>query len=313
MSAYNKLRLLVTEACQLDCYYCHQEARRGDDTDSQLGYEGFRIVLQAGRLLSFDHVRLSGGEPLLCFDLTLALIEAALRKGYADVGVTTNGILLPRYWPRLQEWATSGRLRIGVTLNAVNGEMYQGIARRPFDTLQKTLDGIRLLAGLRGCKIITVVGQRNLADLAEILRVGAEFSLLNKLVDMVDAPAGEYVSITTIEQSLQELGYQPAEMRGDYQFFENGQSHQVQVPHRSYYPRCQACPLHPCMEGDLAIRVYSGGMVRPCFGAPPLYLKSLDVPAVALVLARAREWSRDGYEALSRPLSTSGLGSAYVV
>jgi molybdenum cofactor biosynthesis enzyme MoaA len=313
MSAFNKLRLLVTEACQLDCYYCHKEARRGDDTDSQLGYKGFCNVLQAGRLLSFDHVRLSGGEPLVCFDLTLALVEAALAKGYADVGITTNGILLPRYWPQLQGWVTSGRLGIGVTLNAVNGETYQGIAHRPFGMLQKTLDGIRLLAGLQRVKIITVVGRRSVANLAEILRVGAELNLLNKLVDMVDVPAGEYVSIATIEQSLLEFGYQPTERRGDYQFFENGQGHRVQVPHRSYYPRCQACPLHPCLEGDLAIRVYSGGMVRPCFGAPPLYLKSLDVPAIALVLAQAREWSRAGHEALPRPLSSSGFKPAHAV
>jgi molybdenum cofactor biosynthesis enzyme MoaA len=296
MGACNKLRLLVTDACQLDCYYCHQEARRDEDAGFQLGYEGFCAVLDAGRFLDFGNVRVSGGEPLLRFDLTLALLKAALEKGYSDVGLTTNGVLLSHHWPRLGDWVVNGGIRVGVTLNAVDSETYQSITRRSPRMLQKTLSGIRLLADLPQAKVISVVSRRNLAGIAEVLHTSAELGLLHKLVDVIDPLPREYISITDIERMLVRLGYRRTRECGDYQFFENQRSHRVQVPHRVYYPRCLACSLYPCREGDLAIRIYPDGMVRACFGSPPMYIARPDVQAIASVLTRAKEWSASGLE-----------------
>jgi molybdenum cofactor biosynthesis enzyme MoaA len=288
MSAYAKLRLLVTDKCQLSCYYCHAEARRDEDSHLRLGYAGFCAVLAAGRRLNFKEVRISGGEPLLKPDLSLALVQAAWRAGYTKVGITTNGLLLPRYWPRIEALLRQG-LRVSVTLNAVDENLYTRISGYNGDGLQQILKGLHLLAGDTNAKVISVVSRRNLAHLPHVLRVSAEWGLQHKVVDMVDALPGEYISVKDIEAALEANGYQPAGDCEDYHFFENAQGHRVQVPHRVYYAHCDRCPSYPCREGDLAVRVYPGGMIRSCFGASALYLTDFSIDSIAAVLARAQE------------------------
>lgn len=288
MSANAKLRLLVTGECQLSCYYCHAEARRDEDSNLRLGYAGFCAVLAAGRRLNFREVRISGGEPLLEPDLSLALVQAAWQAGYANVGITTNGLLLPRHWPRIEALLRQG-LRVSVTLNTVDENLYTRISGCNGNGLQQILKGLHLLAGDTNAKVISVVSRRNLAHLPHVLRVSAEQGLQHKLVDMVDALPGEYTSVEDIEVALAANGYQSDGNCEDYHFFENAQGHRVQVPHRVYYAHCGQCPLYPCREGDLAVRVYSGGMIRSCFGAPALYLTDFSIGSIVAVLAQAQE------------------------
>jgi MoaA/NifB/PqqE/SkfB family radical SAM enzyme len=312
MGAYNKLRLLVTDDCQLACHYCHEEARRGEDAGFQLGYDGFCSVLDAGRVLAFESVRISGGEPLICLDLTLDLMGAALERGFTDVGLTTNGVLLPRHWPRLRHWVQERGIRVGVTLNATDPKAYVSIAQRPASTLQMTLQGLQLLKDMPRVKVITVVNGRNFANLPDILRTSAELGITHKIVDTINPPPGEYISIEMIEDLLAREGYRNNRSCDDYEFFENYAGHTIQVPHRKYYARCMDCPMYPCREGDLAVRIYPGGMVRSCFGADPLYITQPSPYHIAPILEQARLWSTQTTPTYAfEPLAYEGFANVF--
>ena len=47
--------------------------------------------------LGVEKIRLTGGEPLLRKDLPILVEKIASIEGLKDIGLTTNGVLLPKY------------------------------------------------------------------------------------------------------------------------------------------------------------------------------------------------------------------------
>lgn len=81
-----KARLLVTLKCHRTCSYCcnnHQGTK-----------EAMRVCRDKEELLKYDDIMLSGGEPLLYFDLTLALAAYYRTHGKRVFLYTT-------LWPRV--------------------------------------------------------------------------------------------------------------------------------------------------------------------------------------------------------------------
>lgn len=85
--------IYVTEKCNLDCAYCYFKHKKGRDLDrTVLGTFLDRLVREG---LSPQQFEISGGEPLLCWEM----LKAAVRKVECDfpgkrIGLQTNGLLL---------------------------------------------------------------------------------------------------------------------------------------------------------------------------------------------------------------------------
>jgi cyclic pyranopterin phosphate synthase len=116
-----------------------------------LDYEEIVLIVNSLIPLGLKKVRLTGGEPLLRKDIC-ELIKMLPEE--LDIAMTTNGILLEKYAPKLKK---SGLKRVTVSLDAIDIETFQAMGDTK-ETPETVLRGIETarLAGLK-VKINTVI------------------------------------------------------------------------------------------------------------------------------------------------------------
>lgn len=83
----------ITQACNLACKHCYQDATRRPRAD-ELSLEGKRQVLDQMAESDVPLVAFAGGEPLVCKDIWRVLEHC--RKRQIHVSVATNGTMLSR-------------------------------------------------------------------------------------------------------------------------------------------------------------------------------------------------------------------------
>ncbi|GID31727.1 radical SAM protein [Paractinoplanes brasiliensis] len=129
--AAQKLRLITTGACNLACFYCHNEGQAKEDTFARPG--DLRRVSTAvrDRGLLVSEVTISGGEPLLHPELDDIVSLAA--DVCARVTMVSNGLLADGR--RLDRLAAAGlrKLRLGVdSLDTTKPRPSRGRLPTPF-------------------------------------------------------------------------------------------------------------------------------------------------------------------------------------
>ena len=165
---HNNLRISVTDRCNIRCFYCMpsenvQFVQRSKIMSFEEIVKFVRLVVPMG----VDKIRLTGGEPLVRKDIPELVEMIAKIPGIKDIGITTNGILLPQYAQQLYD---AGLRRINISLDALNAKKFQEITRR--DEYAKVMQGIQSAhdAGFKPIKI-NAVSIRNLTE-EEIIPFG---------------------------------------------------------------------------------------------------------------------------------------------
>ena len=153
------LRISVIDRCNFRCTYCMPAEKFGPDfaflpKSELLTYEEIERVARIFVSLGVEKIRLTGGEPLLRKDLPTLVKKISAIEGLKDIGLTTNGVLLPKYAKELKE---AGLLRVNVSLDTLNSELFGKINGRGVG-VDVILTGIKAAqdAGL-GVKINMVV------------------------------------------------------------------------------------------------------------------------------------------------------------
>ncbi len=148
------LRFSLTNRCNLNCIYCHNE---GEGRRGESGEISAELVIEIARVASayFDirRIKFSGGEPLMRDDLVD--IVQGMRDFEDDISATTNGVLLSKY---AAELADAGLDRVNVSLDSLKEERYDFITSSR-NNLPKVIDGIysAIDAGLTSLKLNTVL------------------------------------------------------------------------------------------------------------------------------------------------------------
>ena len=137
------LRISVIDRCNFRCQYCMPADLFGPDfaflpKSELLSYEEIERVAHIFVGLGVEKVRLTGGEPLLRRDLPILVEKIASIEGLKDIGLTTNGVLLPKY---ANELKAAGLQRVNVSLDSLNDELFGQINGRHVST-KPVLDGI---------------------------------------------------------------------------------------------------------------------------------------------------------------------------
>lgn len=125
---HNNLRISVTDRCNIRCFYCMP----ADNVvfmnrNLLLTFEEIERIVHVAVGLGVNKVRLTGGEPLVRRDLHKLVEKIAAIPQIADVGLTTNGILLA---DQAQQLWDAGLRRINVSLDALDPVRFQEITRR---------------------------------------------------------------------------------------------------------------------------------------------------------------------------------------
>ncbi|MEY2191618.1 GTP 3',8-cyclase MoaA [Neobacillus sp. BF23-41] len=174
------LRISVIDRCNFRCQYCMPADQFGPDFEflpksALLSYEEIERIAKIFVSLGVEKIRLTGGEPLLRRDMPILVKKLSAIEGLLDIGLTTNGVLLPKFAKDLKE---AGLKRVNVSLDTLNDELFGQINGRGVGT-GPVLEGIEAAkqAGL-GVKINMVV-KKGLND-TEIIPM-AEYCKENSL------------------------------------------------------------------------------------------------------------------------------------
>ena len=134
---HNNLRVSVTDRCNLRCTYCMPEDVVFRDRSELLTFEEIAHFVRVAVPLGIDKVRLTGGEPLVRKGLHELVRLLADIPGLADVGLTTNGVLLA---DQAAELHAAGLRRLNVSLDTLEPGRFRAIARR--GGLERVLAGL---------------------------------------------------------------------------------------------------------------------------------------------------------------------------
>ncbi|MEN8224192.1 MAG: radical SAM protein [Bacteroidota bacterium] len=151
----NYLRVSVTDRCNLRCTYCMPASGVNLIAHRDiLNFDEITEVVKEAVGMGVDKVRITGGEPLVRKGITELIRMIASIDGIKDLGMTTNGILLPQFAGELKE---AGLHRVNISLDTLDPDKYTALTR--VGSLEEALKGIdaAIEAGLMPVKINCVV------------------------------------------------------------------------------------------------------------------------------------------------------------
>jgi GTP 3',8-cyclase len=180
--ANDKLRIIVTSKCNLNCFYCHNEGQAKDDDYLEL--EMLDVVARSLKLarIRANEVTVSGGEPLLHGQL--AEIVAIASTFSNEVTMVSNALLVDDQ--RLSPLVDAGlrKLRVGVdSLSATKPRPSKGYLEQPFnlrDVLQ-TATALGLAVDLN-----VVITKFNRRELGQLAKFAVDHDLSIKFFEHVD-------------------------------------------------------------------------------------------------------------------------------
>ena len=214
------LRISVTDRCNLRCVYCLPEKGiQWQAPENQLSTEEIIRVTEAAALAGVRRVRLTGGEPLVCPDITQIVAGIASIPGIEEVSLTTNAMLLEKL---AQPLAEAGLKRVNVSLDTLDADKFKRITRG--GNIQRLWRGIAAAeaAGLTPLKLNTVVvNGLNADELPALAQLTMENPWHVRFIELM--PVGNaqhwgegfptlpdrYISVQEMQMRLSTFGLQP--------------------------------------------------------------------------------------------------------
>lgn len=110
--ANNRLRILVSTYCNIDCFYCHNEGASKQKNEMSVGLFNYIVSIMEYSNSYPTNITFTGGEPLVSDNLEYFIEKVKSNVKY--ITVITNGILLTE--DRLNSLISSGvtKIRLGI-------------------------------------------------------------------------------------------------------------------------------------------------------------------------------------------------------
>ena len=203
------LRLSVTDQCDLRCHYCLPQGF--NDFQEPAHWLNFAELSHLSKLFAdcgIQHIRLTGGEPLLRKDLPSLVQRLASLPGTTDLSLSTNGLRLPHCAAMLKQ---AGLRRLNISLDSLQTDRYRAITQ---GKLSKALDGIHsaIDTGFAPIKINMVV-MRGINDdeVVDMLEFCLQHGLTLRYIETM--PMGNtgrlasqhYLSLQRVKEQLSKL------------------------------------------------------------------------------------------------------------
>lgn len=208
---HDYLRISITDRCNLRCQYCMgPDGVKLLNSEEILSYEEIVTIVKTLAPMGVKGLRLTGGEPLVRKDIEHLVSSLAATPGIEDIGLTTNGQLLPEKAKKLQ---AAGLNRINISLDSLNEHKYSTITRG--GSLKNVLKGIyeALEADLQPVKINVVLMQGfNDDEIPDFLKMAAELPIHTRFIEYMpigghdDEWRKNYLSLTSVMEVASSMG-----------------------------------------------------------------------------------------------------------
>ena len=176
---HDYLRISLIERCNLRCHYCMpEEGIELRDKQEFMSQEELFAIVDEFVALGINKIRLTGGEPLI--KKNFAEILAYIANLNIKLAITTNGILLDKYWDELKAAKVE---TLNISLDTLDKEKFSKITRRNyFDRVWNNI----WTAVDKGFKVkINAVLIKNEND--------------NEIIDLIELTKDRPVSVTFVE------------------------------------------------------------------------------------------------------------------
>jgi GTP 3',8-cyclase len=188
------LRISVTDRCNFRCEYCMPaEGVSWKNHDEMLSFEEIRDIVKAGTELGIQKIRLTGGEPLVRKNLPELVKMLSSIPEIKEIGMTTNGVLLPKYAKALK---AAGLSRVNISLDTLDPDKFEKMTRiGKLDDVLKGIDAA-IDAELLPVKInfVRVKGE-NEKDEEAVRNFCREKNLKLRFIRQMDLRTGEFYSV----------------------------------------------------------------------------------------------------------------------
>ena len=133
MRNFEKLRVSVSELCNLSCQFCdgvddlqakHQKSIHKPSSLSVTDY--LNIIEKLYKKIPLKEIRITGGEPTI-YPHLLELVEGISNIGIKSIYMTSNGILLE---DKLEMLKKNGLKGINISLEALNEDIFLKMTRK---------------------------------------------------------------------------------------------------------------------------------------------------------------------------------------
>ena len=264
------VRVSVTDKCNLRCVYCMPlEGLDWLKRENLLSYEEIASVLRTMAGMGLKKVRITGGEPLVRKDLPHLVRMVSEIPGIEDISLSTNAVLLGDL---AQELRDSGVSRVNVSLDSLQEERVDAIARRPgsFGRIMEGLDAAEAV-GFDPIKInVVLIGGQNddeIEDFALITRDRpwhVRFIELMPTGSNLELSAGNFVSCQDALARIRRMGsIEPVEGPAG-----NGPATYFRFPGAAGTVGVITPMSHNYCDRCNRMRLTADGQLRPClFGS----------------------------------------------
>lgn len=133
-----KLRLSLTDKCNLRCHYCMPIDQTFMEEDRYLSSKAIHEILEELVSLGVSELRLTGGEPLMRKSFA-EIVKSIGALPFKKIGLTTNGILLDRF---IEALVKNRVFHINVSLDSLNEANFRKITYGNY--LNKIISNIRM-------------------------------------------------------------------------------------------------------------------------------------------------------------------------
>ncbi len=185
LQSIHKLRLSVTDRCNLRCRYCMQVDRAPMlDRSELLSLEEMAHIARVlcGHL-PIQRIKLTGGEPVMRHGLSGLVADLAAIPGSPEISMTTNGTLLRRFAADLKR---NGLTRVNISLDSLDSMRFADVTRG--GNLAATLDGINaaLENKLRPVKLNAVLRRSSWQqDVPQLIRFAGAQGLEIRFIELM--------------------------------------------------------------------------------------------------------------------------------
>jgi len=179
----NKLRISLTEVCNMACTYCVTSLSDHRRIPDELSADQMlKLVRMLKEHAGIEKVRLTGGEPLLYPNL-IPVISGIREMGIGNIGMTTNGQLLAKKAKALVE---AGLQNVNLSLDSLEPEKFKRLGR--VGKLHKTLEGIEecMKLGLRVKVNMVVVKGENEDEIVKMLEYGVRLGVEIRYLELME-------------------------------------------------------------------------------------------------------------------------------
>jgi len=180
-----KLRISVTDGCNFNCFFCHNEGQGAVSTSTgKMSVKEITKIVEIAVRSGIKFVKLTGGEPLIykfgnsnIIDLVTAI--SSLRSNYKldfTISLITNGYLLNKYAKKLKD---AGLDSINISLPTLAQKSFQKIIQKGKTvSVERVIEGINeaVSASIKQVKVNMVLfqstrnGEGNIYEISNMIK-----------------------------------------------------------------------------------------------------------------------------------------------